>query len=74
MQKEKQQRAPKGYRIEKWADGIYHVYCGGACIEETFTRRKAVIVAKRHAAQKKLDELGERLAANYAKLQSVLRP
>jgi len=45
-------RAPNGYRIFQWADGMYHVYewssAGvGHCIAETATRLKAIEAARK---------------------------
>lgn len=45
------QRAPKGYRIEKWADGTFHVYFKetGECILEARAGAAAVWAAQEHA-------------------------
>lgn len=42
-------RAPKGYRIQQWADGFYHVYRGAAgteCIGEYLRRGEAIQAAR----------------------------
>lgn len=45
-------RSPRGYHIERWADGIYHVYYGGDCIEESRTKYGALITAWLHRARR----------------------
>lgn len=50
----KRQRAPRGYHIEQWADGFYHVYAGGGCILETLSHSEAIRTAKEHKAQSRM--------------------
>lgn len=41
----KHKRAPKGYRIEQWLDGFYHVYYGGSCLDEVLSKSQAIEIA-----------------------------
>ena len=45
----KLKRAPKGYRIIRWADGFYHVYVkGGRCLDEVLNHDEAINIAREH--------------------------
>jgi hypothetical protein len=48
--KKRVSRAPRGYRIVLWADGFYHVYFGGECIDEVLSRWAGIAVCKKHKA------------------------
>lgn len=45
--KKRVSRAPRGYRIVLWADGFYHVYFGGECIDEVLSRWAGIAVCKK---------------------------
>jgi hypothetical protein len=45
----RRKRAPNGYRVIRWADGFYHVYPGGECLDEVLSRDEAYTIALRHA-------------------------
>lgn len=44
-------RAPNGHRIELWADGFYHVYCGGSCLDEVLSKTAAIELAWTHTCE-----------------------
>lgn len=60
-EKKRTKRAPRGYRIVLWADGFYHVYYGGVCIDETLSRFAGIFSAKQHAAQQSMHPTSETL-------------
>lgn len=44
-------RAPNGHHIEQWADGTYHVYCGGECLDELLSKTAAIELAWSHTCR-----------------------
>ena len=46
-------RAPRGYRIVQWADGMFHLYKDGACLDEYARRRDAIVYADETARSAK---------------------
>lgn len=55
-------RAPKGYRIKLWADGFYHVYRGGECLDEVMSHTEAVRIAREDYAARRQKAQAERPA------------
>lgn len=46
------QRAPKGYRIHRWADGFYHVYViqgkTQSILDEVLSHKEAIELCRKH--------------------------
>ncbi len=66
-------RAPNGYRIQRWADGFYHLYGpAGGCIDEFLTRSQAIDAALEQAEAARQDpELAARLRLVITRVRAI---
>lgn len=52
----KHKRCPKGYHIEQWSDGLYHVYTpGGECLSELSDRQEGIDLAWKDLTSKRYE-------------------
>lgn len=69
----KHKRCPKGYHIECWSDGLYHVYDpGGECLSELSGRQEGIDLAWKDFINKRAK--ASLSTAEIAKKESTINP